>query len=396
MFPLSMLGWIALAAATILLILATILAAEVVGSLRRRPRRRNALGPTGRVVVLVPAHDEAAGIANILQSIATELPIGARILVVADNCSDGTASIVASAGIEVVERNDPTLRGKGYALDFGLRHLSLAPPDVVIVNDADCTPAPGSLHTVAALAMETNRPIQGLYLMERPPGELSPYLRVALFAWKLKNMMRPLGLMNFGLPCQLTGTGMAFPWGVLSRTNLHTGDLVEDIALGLECATLGSAPVFCPDALFTSPFPANPDAQESQRSRWEAGHLNTIGRRVPQLLALAVRTKNRDLFFMACDIALPPLAFFSFATGVVLLVSAFVALLGGSAAALGVALLSAIVFATAITIAWWRIGKDIISLREFGLIPGYILSKAMLYVHVIGGRQFKWIRSRRD
>jgi hypothetical protein len=38
----------------------------------------------------------------------------------------------------VVERHDTRLRGKGYALDFGVRHLADDRPQVLIVVDADC------------------------------------------------------------------------------------------------------------------------------------------------------------------------------------------------------------------------------------------------------------------
>lgn len=62
---------------------------------------------------------------------------------VADNCTDDTARLASAAGAEVIERHDALLRGKGYALDFGVRHLAQQPPDVVIVVDADCQVAEG-------------------------------------------------------------------------------------------------------------------------------------------------------------------------------------------------------------------------------------------------------------
>ena len=49
---------------------------------------------------------------------------------VADNCSDDTAEIARTAGVDVVVRHDPERRGKGYALEFGVRQLRLNPPDV--------------------------------------------------------------------------------------------------------------------------------------------------------------------------------------------------------------------------------------------------------------------------
>ena len=91
-----------------------------------------------RLAVLVPAHDEGAVLLQTIADIQMQLRPGDRLLVVADNCADDTAGIARAAGAEVVERHDPDKRGKGYALDFGIRHLALDPPEVVIIIDADC------------------------------------------------------------------------------------------------------------------------------------------------------------------------------------------------------------------------------------------------------------------
>ena len=85
--------------------------------------------PPGRqaasVAVLIPAHDEAAGIGATLAELARVAPAGTRVLVVADNCSDETAALARAAGVEVAERNDPSARGKGFALAFGRRAVGL-------------------------------------------------------------------------------------------------------------------------------------------------------------------------------------------------------------------------------------------------------------------------------
>src|SRR5580704_2288892 len=85
-----------------------------------------------RVAVLVPAHNESRGLLPTLEDIKRQLRPGDRVLVVADNCTDDTAAVAAAAGAEVIERHDPTRRGKGYALDFGIQHLSSAAPEILI------------------------------------------------------------------------------------------------------------------------------------------------------------------------------------------------------------------------------------------------------------------------
>src|SRR5262245_61354108 len=81
-----------------------------------------------RTAVLIPAHNEGAGILPTIRDAQAQLGPNDRILVVADNCTDDTAAIVQAVGVEVTIRTDPERRGKGYALEFGMRHLGLNPP----------------------------------------------------------------------------------------------------------------------------------------------------------------------------------------------------------------------------------------------------------------------------
>ena len=71
----------------------------------------------------------------------------------ADNCTDATADIARSVGVEVIERIEPDRRGKGFALDFAREHLERAPPQVVIVIDADCATDSESLARLISRCM---------------------------------------------------------------------------------------------------------------------------------------------------------------------------------------------------------------------------------------------------
>src|SRR6185312_16414635 len=114
------------------------------------------------------------------------------------------------------------------------------------------------------------------------------------FAWLVKNYVRPAGLFVLGLPCQLVGTGMAFPWNIIRSTALATSEIVEDLKLGLDLASVGSAARFCPSARVTSTFPVSNDGSENQRERWENGYIRVIVSSGLQLLLQAVRHRNLD------------------------------------------------------------------------------------------------------
>ena len=88
-----------------------------------------------------------------------------RIIVIADNCSDGTARRAADAGAEVWERTDAEQRGKGFALAWAIERLfaeDRALPAVALV-DADCGVSPNLL-TAFERRLRARRP--------RPPGRL--------------------------------------------------------------------------------------------------------------------------------------------------------------------------------------------------------------------------------
>ena len=105
---------------------------EVVAALshRDRPVQPVDRGAPRRLAVIIPAHNESTGILPTISDIKPQLKDGDRLLVIADNCSDDTAAVAATAGAEVVTRADMTRIGKGYALSWAIDHLSAAPPDL--------------------------------------------------------------------------------------------------------------------------------------------------------------------------------------------------------------------------------------------------------------------------
>jgi cellulose synthase/poly-beta-1,6-N-acetylglucosamine synthase-like glycosyltransferase len=352
-------------------------------------------GNRKRVAVLMPAHNEAAGIATALRTLIPELREFDRLIVIADNCSDETAAIATTEGAEVILRTDAMFRGKGYALDFGVRHLQAAPPDVVVIIDADCRLEPGSLDQLAILCTQTMRPTQGLYLMHAGSG--APLrLRIAEFAWLLKNRVRPEGLNRLGLPCHLMGTGMAFPWSCISAADLATGHIAEDLKLGLDLARAGTPALFCPEALVTSHFPIGAEGVRAQRQRWEHGHLSLILREAPRLFLRSLTPPNAALMALALDLSVPPLALLVLMVAVLWCVTLVFWSLTSFFFPFGATSFGAILIVLSVLLSWRRYGRGIISLIDLGLAVIYPLSKIPLYIRFLLARQTEWIRSKRD
>ena len=348
-----------------------------------------------RIIVLIPAHDESAGIERTLASVLPQLHEHDTALVVADNCTDDTAAIARRCGATVVERFHDTQRGKGFALAFGVDTMRADPPGLVVIVDADCTLGPGALDRLARCVVATDRPAQALYLMLAAPGA-GVARRLAQFAWRVRNWVRPAGWHRLGLPCQLMGTGMAFTWPMLRDAALANASIVEDMKLGIELAMRGHPPVFCAEAVVTSEFPDSAAATKTQRTRWEHGHLEMILREVPPMMKVAIGRRDGRLAGMAFDLCVPPLALLAAVLLLGTLLAAGVAawtdtpaLVVPYAAVLGLFVLAAF-------LAWAVRGRDLLRLSELLAIPLYVAAKVPLYLRFLWSRQKQWVRTDRE
>ncbi len=395
-----MLGLVELLAtllATALLSGAAVLAVEIAAALFATGERIEHRSVRNRcdLAILVPAHNEELGLGATLDALRRQMREGDRVLVVADNCTDGTAALARARGVAVAERNDPARRGKGYALSFGVDCLRREPPDAVVILDADCRLGAHALDKLAEAVASAGRPVQALDLIE-VETDAPIQQRISAFAFRVKNDARFSGLSRLGLPCPLAGTGMAFPWSILEGAPLATGDIVEDIKLGIELAIAGHPAVFERRALVTSRFPATDEGERAQRRRWEHGHLRTMFREAPRLLYEAVRQGRAELMGMALDLLVPPLSFLVLATALSLALSAGLVLFGGGHLALALSAVAAGLTASSLLLAWHAFGRDLLSPRDLVAIPAYVVRKIPMYLRVLYKREKDWIRGFRQ
>jgi cellulose synthase/poly-beta-1,6-N-acetylglucosamine synthase-like glycosyltransferase len=346
--------------------------------------------PRQRVAVLIPAHNESTEVLPTLADVKAQMHGPDRILVVADNCSDDTAAVAATAGVDVVSRNDPDRCGKGYALAFGLGHLASDPPEIVVLLDADCRLGNAVIDRLAASCAAMRRPVQALYLMTASQ-EID--CRVGEFAFRVKNLVRPLGLKALGLPCQLMGSGIAIPWDLITSIDLASSSLVEDLKLGLEFALAKAPPVFCPSAAVVSSFPSSSEGTSTQRRRWEQGHIDMIVTGAPRLVALGIARENWALLAMALDLAIPPLSLLAVLVVAMSIVTSF----GPSPAAMLLSLTTLAVLAVTVFLSWLGWGRDILPPSKLSLIGPYVIRKLPSYWQILVRAKVpaKWIRADR-
>ena len=257
-------------------------------------------------VIIVPAHDEAPILEARLAELKDAARGHARILVVADNCSDRTAEIARSAGVETIERFDPDRRGKGFALDFAKNHLKRNPPDVVLIVDADCRIDGQSLKILIGSCAATGRPCQATNL-QIPSADASPAVQLSTFAFFIRNVIRQRALQRLAGRANLLGTGMALPWPIFETAELSTSDIVEDLKLGQELAETGHAPLFVEQATIWSDAETESNTL-SQRSRWEGGFLRNALRVGPSMLGRSLLKRDVRGFWAAINAMIPPFA----------------------------------------------------------------------------------------
>jgi cellulose synthase/poly-beta-1,6-N-acetylglucosamine synthase-like glycosyltransferase len=383
--------------ALLLLVPTLIFVIEVLAGCLLPERARNSFSLNDKpIAVLIPAHNESSGITSTIEDIKSQLRPGDRLVVVADNCSDDTAATALSLGAEVTTRNDLTRIGKGYALDWGIKYLAAAPPDIVVVIDADCRVSQSALNDLSRECSASGRPVQALYLMHAVSG--SPVnQQVAQFAWRVKNLVRPLGLHKLKLPCPLMGTGMAFPWEIIKSANLSSDFIVEDMKLGLELAAQGHSSLFCPTAVFTSTFPTSESGVRGQRQRWEQGHISLIFNSLPKLLLRAIQQRDMKLFAAALDLAVPPLSLLVALLAVATIGTALAAITGLSEKPFFLIAASLSLLMSTILLAWTKHGRDVLPLDAVILIVPYLATKLRLYAALAAGRRVsRWIRADRS
>jgi cellulose synthase/poly-beta-1,6-N-acetylglucosamine synthase-like glycosyltransferase len=390
--------WVLIGIGAVLAIPVAVFALECFVALfpmRRRTEELAAERP--RTALLMPAHDEEPVIEATLRPLLAELGSEDRIVVVADNCSDKTAAIARRVGAIAYERTDPERRGKGYAIEFGMKQIEASPegaPEIVIILDADCRVAPGSIATLARTAKRFDRPIQADYVIKSP--DRSAKAVVSALAILVRNRVRPCGLHRLGLPVLLTGSGMAFPWRVLREAPSTGSYLVEDMLMGIEMAIRGRAPRLCPEACVTSVLPERDQAAIGQRRRWEHGSLATMAAQAPRLCLLGFTKMRIDLLALGLDLAVPPLALLVTAISAHGAASAAAWLLGASLWPLAISGTAMALVGFAVLGAWFRYARRDLPLRYLLGVPLYVLWKIPLYLSFFARRgQKSWVRTER-
>jgi cellulose synthase/poly-beta-1,6-N-acetylglucosamine synthase-like glycosyltransferase len=344
--------------------------------------------------VLVPAHDEELLIGRLLRNLA-ELDYPADLVdvhLVADNCTDETASRARRLGARVHERFDKTQQSKGHALRWLLQRVETLEEgyDAYVVLDADSVVARDFLRAMDARLEAGSLVVQAYYSVLNARASALAALRYAALA--AIHYARPLGRSVLGLSCGLKGNGMCFAAPVLERYSWSWFALAEDVEFHLALVRDGVRVDFAPETTVLADMPATFGQAASQNARWERGRLELVRRHVPGLLASGVARRSVLRLDAAVEQLIPPLSvpvalgLGCLAAGLVLGQPVLILL-----AALGLAgqvahLLAGLAYA----------GAPAAVYLALAYAPLYVVWKTWVYARaLVGGGSAPWVRTAR-
>lgn len=277
--------------------------------LLRSPRAMGATPP--RIAVLIPAHNEEGGIATTVRDLLrSAYPQSAlQIFVIADNCSDKTASVAAAHGATVLERHDLAIRGKGQALDWALKKLDgeLQTFDLVAFVDADMYVDGKFFAEMAAQFQRAEvQVVQGRYTISNPSASWLTAMGYLSFAYV--NHVRPAGRTFWGGTAELKGSGMVFRRELICSTGWPAGSIAEDVDFGKDLLLRGIRVMYAPRAIVTSDIPTKLKQVAVQQSRWEGGKFHVFSKFFRRTWQTFLRSPNAALADAMLDLFVPPLS----------------------------------------------------------------------------------------
>jgi cellulose synthase/poly-beta-1,6-N-acetylglucosamine synthase-like glycosyltransferase len=348
-----------------------------------------------RFDIVVPAYNEEPGIGRTVASLLkVDWPADQfRVLVVADNCTDATASVARGAGATVLERKDPTLRGKGYALAFGFGwSLDAGWASAIVVVDADAEVSPNLLEAFAARIENGAEALQAHY------GILNPWAswrtQLITIAKGAFHIVRSRARERLGLSCGLRGNGWCVTHELLRKVPYQAFSLTEDLEYGIELGLAGYRVAYADEAHADAEMVSSETIARKQRQRWEQGRWQLIVSRTLPLLRAALLRRSAVCLDLALDLLVLPLSYVALNIAALTVLAALAGLKDPSARiwawwglACGAALFLHVMR------GWQVSGMGARGLAALAHVPGFLLWKVVL---LLRRKSDGWVRTERE
>lgn len=227
---------------------------------------------SNRFAIIVPAHNEENAILKTINSCKNiEYPDEMyKTFVIADNCTDKTASITIESGTDCLVRENDNLRGKGHALAWTFDKLKNESFDAFVIVDADCLIDSNSLNAFDCYINQGDLVLQANDVSANPDDSAMSY--AVTVGNIIENDLFYIAKDAIGLPVQLRGTGMVLTKKILELYPWSADSVVEDMEYSMDLLKDNVRIRFVKETKVSSDFPIHKEQLDVQRSRW-AGNL---------------------------------------------------------------------------------------------------------------------------
>jgi 1,2-diacylglycerol 3-beta-glucosyltransferase len=344
--------------------------------------------------VIVPAHNEAAGVGATVASLLqlNWPPDRFRVVVIADNCTDATALRAEEAGATVVERVDPIRRGKGYALEYVFQwSRSQGRAAAVAVVDADSTASANLLQSFAARIETGSCALQAHYGVLN--ADASWRTRLMSIALGSIHKLRSRARERLGLSCGIRGNGWCVTHALLDEVPYRAYSLTEDVEFGVHLGLAGHRVAYCDEACVEGEMVTTEGAARSQRQRWEGGRFKLIREQVPTLIRAAAARRSFVCLDLAMDLLVLPLSYI--VLNVVVMAVTGVLISGpAKAPLLCLGIFDALALGVYVCRGWSLSGIGLAGFWDLLRVPVFLFWKVALLFS--GQRATTWIRTKRE
>jgi cellulose synthase/poly-beta-1,6-N-acetylglucosamine synthase-like glycosyltransferase len=358
-----------------------------------RPRRYEKTNDSLRFDIVVPSHNEAAGIAQTVKNLlALDWPqANRRVVVVADNCSDNTAQLARDAGAEVLERFSQTHKGKGYALAHAFERIA---GDAVVVVDADTHVTSNLLQAFASRIENGAQACQAYYTVDNVHASWRTTLMTIAFS--MFHRVRGRARENLRASVGLKGNGMCFTKALLEKVPHHAFSVVEDLEYGIRLGRAGERVWYVDEAQVRGEMVSGEKASRSQRVRWEAGRKAMMKTHLGPLFREAFEKKNLMLLDLGIDLLVPPLSYLALGSVALGGVGALLSWASdGATWSLQAGILSIAALVTYVMRGWWLSETGPKGLTMLAFAPLYVAWKVTLMVKQRAAPK-EWVRTDRE
>lgn len=359
-----------------------------------RKRSTNPGDEVPGILFLVAAHDEERLIGHCLESLQ-RLDYEQEsfdVVVVADNCSDGTETVVRGMGVECLVRSDPEQAGKPYAIAWGIQQLDLSRFDALVIVDADTVVDHGFCKALGRVRSLRTKAVQTFNGVSNPDDNATTRMASVLSA-ALYRFTYPLK-QAAGLNVPLTGAGMCVGAEVLREHGWRAYSIGEDVEMYVRLSLEGVRIECVPDAVVRSEEARSLKTGSSQRQRWRAGRLTVLGQLGGSILMNRRLDVHQRLDIVAELVSPGPVVHLAVAGAFAGLV---IATAPPAAGLLLLGLLLGLLRTTTYTVlAITADEQPYRALRAFLSLPGYLLRRSLTEVRAIAMTGSKrWIRTAR-